>query len=122
MEEYCTYPYAPKKEITDKISCEIKKLWFYYIYALIAIIFDIILKKNKKHDLLFKLPKTYDFHYMITTYLDSNKKFSLESNDLNIKNFDSLLILINSFINILFMLLDETLEIKDIDNFLFSKI
>ena len=124
FEEYCTYPYAPKKEITDKITCEIKKLWFYYIYALIAIIFDIILKKNRNHDLLFKLPKTYDFHNRILYYLkynsESNKKFSLPFKDLNIKNVESLLKLIKSFINILFMLLDETLEIKNIEHFLSS--
>ena len=126
FEEYCTYPYAPKKEITDKITCEIKKLWFYYIYALIAIIFDIILKKNRNHDLLFKIPKTYDFHDMITTCLylnsESNKKSLLTDNDLNIKNIECLLKLINSFINILFILLDETLEIKNIEDFLSSKL
>ena len=124
FEEYCTYPYAPKKEITDKITCENKKLWFYYIYALIAIIFDIILKKNRKHDLLFKIPKTYDFHNIILYYLkhnsESNKKILLTDNNLNIKNIECLLKLINSFINILFMLLDETLEIKNIKSFLFS--
>ena len=124
FEKYCTYPYAPKKEITDRISCKIKKLWFYYIYALIAIIFDIILKKNRKYDLLFKLPKTYDFYDMINTHLylntKSNTKFSLASNDLNITNPEFLLKLINSFIKILFMLLDETLEIKNIEHFLFS--
>ena len=124
FEEYCTYPYAPSKEITDKITCQIKKLWFYYIYALIAIIFDIILKKNRNHDLLFKLPKTYDFHKKILDYLkhnsELNKNFSLPSNDLNIKNVESLLKLIKSFINILFMLSDETLEIKNIEHFLSS--
>lgn len=124
FEEYCTYPYAPKKELTNKITCEIKKLWFYYIYALIAIIFDIILKKNKNYDLLFKLPKTYDFHDMINTHLylnsKSNKNFLLTLNDLNIKNVECLLKLINSFIKILFMLLDETLEIKNIEHFLSS--
>ena len=124
FEKYCTYPYAPKKEITDRISCEIKKLWFYYIYALIAIIFDIILKKNRNYDLLFKLPKTYDFYDMINAHLylnsKSNKNFLLTLNDLNIKNVECLLKLINSFIKILFMLLDETLEIKNIEHFLSS--
>ena len=65
FEEFCTYPYATTRNITDRISCEKKKLWFYYIYALIAIIFEIILKKENKYKSLFNLPKTYNFHSLI---------------------------------------------------------
>lgn len=114
FEEYCTYPYAPNKEITDKITCEIKKLWFYYIYALIAIIFDIILKKNRKHDLLFKLPKTYDFHNLIMNhlFLNLNNQFIFSYSDMCYKQLEQIFTLINNFINILSMLINETIELS----------
>ena len=113
FEEFCTYPYAPSTEITDRISCNKKKLWFYYIYALIAIIFEIILKKNENnHKSLFNLPKTYNFHNLIMNHLQLDKQFSLlfSYDDMYYKKLEQIFILINHFINILAMLINETTE------------
>ena len=115
FEEFCTYPYAPSTEITDRISCNKKKLWFYYIYALIAIIFEIILKKNEnKHKSLFNLPKTYNFHNLIMNhlFLNLNNKFSIafSYSDMCYKQLEQIFTLINHFINILSMLINETTE------------
>ena len=115
FEEFCTYPYAPKTIITDRISCEKKKLWFYYIYALIAIIFEIILKKENKYKSLFNLPKTYDFHNLIMHHLylnvDNQFIFSFSYNDTYYKQLEQIFILINNFVNILSMLIDESTEL-----------
>ena len=116
FEEFCTYPYAPSTEITDRISCNKKNLWFYYIYALIAIIFEIILKKNEnKHKSLFNLPKTYNFHNLIMNhlFLNLNNQFSIAFSytDMCYKQLEQIFTLINHFINILSMLINETTEL-----------
>lgn len=115
FEEFCTYPYAPTTIITNKISCEKKKLWFYYIYALIAIIFEIILKKENKYKSLFNLPKTYNFHNLIMHHLylniDNQFIFSFSYNDTYYKQLEQIFILINNFVNILSMLIDESTEL-----------
>jgi hypothetical protein len=112
FEEFCTYPYATTRNITDRISCEKKKLWFYYIYALIAIIFEIILKKENKYKSLFNLPKTYNFHNLIMNHLQLDNHFSLlfSYNDMYYKQLEQIFTLINHFINILAMLIDESTE------------
>lgn len=116
FEDFCTYPYAPKTIITDRISCEKKKLWFYYIYALIAIIFEIILKKENKYKSLFNLPKTYNFHNLIMhhLYLDLDNQFIFlfSYNDTYYKELEQLFTLVNNFINILSMLIDKSTEIS----------
>lgn len=116
FEDFCTYPYAPKTIITDIISCEKKKLWFYYIYALIAIIFEIILKKENKYKSLFNLPKTYNFHNLIMhhLYLDLDNQFIFlfSYNDTYYKELEQLFTLVNNFINILSMLIDKSTEIS----------
>lgn len=116
FEKFCTYPYAPKTTITDKILCKKKKLWFYYTYALIAIIFEIILKKENKYKSLFNLPKTYSFHNLIMHHLylnvDNQFIFSFSYNDAYYKELEQIFTLINKFINILSMLIDESIELS----------